>query len=317
MDDSRADTAIASLLPSATEICVALGLQDRLVGRSHECDFPAGIERLPTLTRATVDSKASSIEIDRQVRGQLTDGLSLYQVEEQRLQSLRPNLVITQDTCDLCAVSFGTVQESVRRLLGTEAEIVSLSPTTLNDVLEDHRRVAVAAGVPAAGDRVVDHLRRGLDEVRDLVRGTHRVGGDKPKVLMLEWMDPPMTGGHWTPELLELVGAEAILGHVGRPTRAESWDRLADADPDVVLVAPCGFGIAQSRRELPQLLSRPALRRMRAVQSGNVFVVDGNHYFNRPGPRLLDTARIVATILHPHLADRLQAPAGSWRPAVP
>ncbi|MCG8459999.1 MAG: ABC transporter substrate-binding protein [Holophagales bacterium] len=300
---------VASLLPSATEICCALGLEGHLVGRSHECDFPPDIERLPVLTRATVDSRATSAEIDRQVRRQLTEGLSLYEVEETTLRELAPDLVITQDTCDLCAVSFSTVQESVARLLGAETPIVSLSPTSVDDVLEDHLRVARAAGRAAEGERVAEGLRGDFDALRC------RTGNlDRPTALLLEWIDPPMPAGHWSPELLELAGVEAVLGHRHQPTRATTWEAVAEADPDVILLAPCGFPLEQTRRELPTFFDLPIVAGLRAVREGRTYAIDGNAFFNRPGPRLVESARIAARILHPEATADLEVPGGAWIP---
>lgn len=305
---------IASLLPSSTEICVVLGLTDQLVGRSHECDFPPEIRSLPVLTRATVDSTASSREIDRQVRSQLSEGLSLYQVEEERLRDLAPDVVLTQDVCDLCAVSFSTVKESVERWLGPETQLVSLSPTSVDDVLQDIQRVADAVGVSARGRQEVDRIRSGLDELERLTVDLLKPGLPKPSSVLLEWLDPPMTGGHWTPELLRRAGARSVLGHDFRPTQADTWQRIRAEDPETVLLAPCGFGMDQTRRELADLLENPEFRSLTAYQEDRVFVIDGNHYFNRPGPRLLESARIAARIHHPELAGRLEIPEGSWAP---
>ena len=178
-------------------------------------------------------------------------------------------------------------------------------------MIEDHRRVAVAAGVATRGEELASSLREGCDEIRRLTQDL-----PKKKVQMLEWIDPPMTGGHWTPEILEIAGGEPVCGHPGRPTQADTWDRLAAADPDVILIAPCGFGIPQSRRELRDLLAHPEVCDLRAVATGQTYVVDGNHYFNRPGPRLLETARIAARILHPDVCSDLKVSADSWQPAI-
>ena len=296
-------TRIASLLPSATEICCALGLTSQVVGVSHECDHPAEVRGLPVLTRSSIDSGASSLEIDRQVKRQLTDGLSLYQVEEATLRDVAPTLVVTQDTCDLCAVSFATVEASVARILGAAAEIVSLSPVSVDDVIEDINRVARAAGVAARGEAVVSAMRQRFDDLR-------RRTADVPprRVLVLEWLDPPMTAGHWTPQLISWAGGEPVLSHDRKPTEATTWEVLAAAEPEMVLVAPCGFEMPQALRELDAVLERSNdLREIDAVRQGNVAVIDGNAYFNRPGPRLVESAWLAAKALHPEAFEDVPA----------
>ena len=292
---------IASLLPSATEICFALGLGDHVVGVSHECDFPPSAHGRPVLTRSSIDSRASSLEIDRQVRAQLTDGLSLYQVEEARLAELAPTLVVTQDTCDLCAVSFATVEASVARILGAAATIVSLSPVSVDDVLDDVRRVADAAGVPSRGIALAADMAASFDRLRAATRGLAR-----PRVLVLEWLDPPMTAGHWTPRLIEWAGGAPVACHDEAPTVTDSWAALAAVDPDRLLVAPCGFGIDQAVAEWHRTVARhPPLRDLAAVRRGDVAVLDGNALFNRPGPRLVESAWWAAKALHAEHIDGL------------
>ena len=247
------------------------------------------------LTGSSIDSSASSLEIDRQVQGKLSQGLSLYDVQETLLREVAPDLVITQDTCDLCAVSFTTVQQSVARLLGHPHEIVSLSPVSVEDVLEDIRRVARAAGVAGRGDELVAALEVRLAELRQ------RTAGLEPRrVLPIEWLDPPMTAGHWTPRLIEWAGGIPVLGHDGRSTVKSTWADLAASDPDLVLLAPCGFSMEQGLRELDRLVeTSAAFREMPAVVRGDVAVLDGNAYFNRPGPRIVDSAWWAAKAIHP------------------
>lgn len=297
---------IATLLPSATEIVCALGLGDRLVGVSHECDHPPEVRTLPRLTSSSIDSTASSGEIDRQVRAQLTRGLSLYQVDEQGLAALAPDLIITQDTCRVCAVSLPEVEAAVASLVGSAVQVVSLAPLALDDVLDGIEQVAEVAGVPERGARLVAELRGRLDRLRATVAGR-----EVARVLALEWLDPPMPAGHWTPELIRAAGGDPILGHDRAPTRATTWTAIADAAPEVLLLLPCGFPVEQTRRELPALLARPEVAATPAVQAGRVAVIDGNAYFNRPGPRLIDSAELAASLLHPG-AIELDLPAGSY-----
>ncbi|MFL5442121.1 MAG: ABC transporter substrate-binding protein [Myxococcales bacterium] len=288
---------IVSLLPSTTEMACLLGLRDRLVGISHECDFPDPVRGLPVLTAPKVDPKARSAEIDRQVREVVASGLSVYRIDEEKLRALRPDLILTQDACAVCAVSFAEVEAAARKLLGRNVEIVSLSPLRLEDVLRDILRVAEAAGVGERGIEAVAGLRARLEQVRARAASARR-----PRVLALEWMDPPMPAGHWTPELIRIAGGEPVLGREGVPTARTEWDRIREAAPEVLLVIPCGFKIPQTLREMPALVER--LSATPAVRSGRVHVADGNAFFNRPGPRLVESAEIALAAIHPEIAGR-------------
>ncbi len=293
---------IVSLLPSATEICFALGLGDRLVGVSHECDFPSDARSKPIVSAPKIDPRASSGEIDRQVNSLVSQGLSLYQIDEDLLRDLRPDLILTQDVCKVCAVPFAEIREATCRLLGAEVDIVSLAPRNLKDVFEDIRRVGRVAGRDAAGEALVAKLQGDLDDLR---AQTSRLR--HPKVLVLEWLDPPMVASHWTPELVRIAGGDPILGYDAEPSRPTEWERIASARPEVVLVAPCGFRVEQSLREMAELMNRPGFAQSPAVESGRVAVADGSSYFNRSGPRLVESAEIAALAIHPEqFRGRLQ-----------
>lgn len=287
---------IVSLLPGATEIVCALGLRDRLVGISHECDHPSSVHGLPVLTAAKVDAHATSDQIDRQVRELVGQGLSIYRIDEARLRGLAPDLIITQDVCEVCAVSLAEVQQATCALLGAPVTLCSLAPLTLKDVLADVVRVAEAAGVAERGRALQAELAARLERIAAATSSRPR-----RTTLFLEWLDPPMVAGHWTPELLRFAGGEPVLGHDGAPTGAVGWQSIVDADPEVLILGPCGFPIAQTMRELPALMARAGFGTLRAVRSGEVHVVDGNQYFNRPGPRLVESAEIAAAAIHPGL----------------
>ncbi|MEM7584299.1 MAG: cobalamin-binding protein [Acidobacteriota bacterium] len=309
MTSPRTSPRIASLLPSATEICFAIGLGDQVVGVSHECDFPAGASGRPVLTRSSIDSKASSSEIDHQVKQLLTEGLSLYDIEEDTLRELAPDVIVTQATCEVCAVSLSDVEAATCRLLGSEAHIVSLEPMGLDDVIEDHLRVGRAAGVEEHARQVGADLRRRLDAL-----AARTADLERPRVLVLEWLDPPMVGGHWTPELIRIAGGEPVLGHHQQPTQATTWEAIAAAEPEVVLVAPCGFRMEQSLRELPAVFEDPDFQRLPAVASHRVVAIDGNAYFNRPGPRLVRSAELAALAIHPQaFGHEIEASADELR----
>lgn len=293
---------IVSLLPSATEICFALGLGDRLVGVSHECDFPSEVRGTPAITAPKIDPQAPSVEIDRQVRSLVAEGLSIYRIDEKLLRALRPDLILTQDVCDVCAVPLAEVREATCRLLGSEVEILSLSPRTLTDVFEDVRRVGVATATEAVANELVGNLQVRLDCLR-----TETSGLKHPTVLVLDWLDPPMVASHWTPELIRIAGGHPVLGREAEPSGPIEWQRVVEAAPDVLLVIPCGFRIRQSLRELPRLMDRQGIGDLPAVRSGQVAVIDGSAYFNRPGPRLVDSAELAAQAIHPgHFGGRFK-----------
>ena len=298
---------IVSLLPSATEICFALGLADRLVGVSHECDFPPEARARPALTAPTVDPERSSLEIDRDVRARVAAGLSVYRVDEQRLAALEPDLIVTQDTCEVCAVTLDEVRAVARRIAGKGVELLSLAPLVLADVLEDVVRIGRAAGVEARALAYAALLRGRLDR---LAHETALL--PRPRVLVLEWLAPPMVAGHWTPELVRIAGGDPVLGHDGTPTGPIEWERIACADPDFVLLAPCGFQIEQTLRELGELERQPGFTALAAVRAGRVALADGNAYFNRPGPRLVESAELAALAIHSaHFAGRFRFDRGA------
>jgi iron complex transport system substrate-binding protein len=284
-----ADVRIVSLLPSATEIAVALGLGDRLVGRSHECDYPAWVERLPVCTATKLEKGLTSRQIDDRVREIIRQGLSVYEVDAELLRSLEPDLILTQSQCAICAVTPADLEEALNSWVGRKPAMLSLAPDRLDDVWTDFRRVAEAAGVPEAGARVVDGLKTRLEALDD--------GGARTTVAAIEWIDPPMVAGNWIPELIELA--------CGRPafqpaTGASAWielEALASADPDVLIVMPCGYRIEQSMRELVDWVEQPRVKQLRAVREGRLFVADGHHFFNRPGPRLVESAEMIAQML--------------------
>ncbi len=298
---------IATLLPSATEIVCALGLSDRLVGISHECDYPAEITRLPALTRAKIDPSGTSGQIDEQVRSLVKDGLSVYTVLEDELRQAAPDLIITQDQCEVCAVSLAEVRESTRRILGRDVEILSLSPNTVDDILRDIERVAEATDTHDAGRDLVAASRERLGRI---AAGAARARS-KPRVACIEWIDPPMVAGNWIPEMVRACGAHYDLAESGTHSKTVAWQDIADFQPEVVIVMPCGFGLEQTRREIPALREVPIWSSLPAVRNRRVYSVDGNAYLNRPGPRIIDSAELIAGIVQPDLFASL-IPAGSW-----
>jgi iron complex transport system substrate-binding protein len=287
---------IASLLPSTTEIACALGFESRLVGRSHECDYPHGVRSLPVLTRAKLDVRRSSAAIDRDVRGLLERGLSIYEVDVERLRALAPDLILTQDHCEVCAASLADVEAALAQWLGARPRVLSLDPRTLGDVLRDVARVADALGAPARGRELAAQLSARIADLGERAASQ----ASRPTVACVEWIDPLMAAGNWMPELVALAGGRALFGETGRDSAWTTWEALRASDPDVLVVLPCGFDLARSRAELGPLRAQPGFCELRAVRSGRAFLVDGNQYMNRPGPRLVDSLAILCELLHPH-----------------
>jgi iron complex transport system substrate-binding protein len=288
---------VVSLIASATEIVCALGREDWLVGRSHECDYPATVARLPQLTAPKFSVEGSSADIDRRVKETVRDGLSIYRVEEATLKALAPDVIVTQDQCEVCAVSLSDVEAATCAWAGQPVKIVSLKPDSLADVRADIRRVAEGLGAVEEGDGLLRRMDERIAKVRARVAGRAR-----PRTVFIEWADPLMAGGNWMPELIEAAGGDNLFGVAGKPSGYMHWDEIVAADPEVIIVAPCGYGLARTLEEQPVLASRTGWHDLRAVQGGRVYFTDGNSYFNRPGPRLAESVEILAEILHPEVA---------------
>ncbi|WP_085121083.1 cobalamin-binding protein [Tistlia consotensis] len=285
---------VATLVPSATEIVAALGFADRLVARSHECDFPPEIRSLPAVTRSRLQPEASSAEIDGAVRGLLQEAAALYDLDLERLADLRPDLIVTQDQCEVCAVSLAEVEQAAAAL-EVAARIVSLRPAGLAEVWSDIRRVAEALGAGERGERLVRALVARIEAISERAEQQ----GWRPGVVCLEWLDPLMGAGNWMPELVALAGGRDLAGEAGHQSTYLDWERLRALDPEVIVLMPCGFDLEQTRREAPTLAARPGWSELQAVARGRVALCDGSRFFNRPGPRLAESLEILAEILHP------------------
>jgi iron complex transport system substrate-binding protein len=288
---------IVSLIPSATEIVSALGFARHIVGRSHECDFPAGVEALPPLTRPKLALEGTSAEVDARVRRLIEQGLAVYQVDADRLRELDPDLIVTQDQCQVCAASLADVEAATRNWTGRRVELVSLNPMSLADVWRDIGKVAEALGVAQAGAHLVAALKARLGAVAARVMAAPT----RPRVALIEWIEPLMAGGNWMPTLVEMAGGENLFGTAGEHSPWLEWSALRAADPDAIVIAPCGLGLARIRAEFPALAALPGWSDLRAVRARRVFFADGHHFFNRPGPRLVETLEILAEILHPDI----------------
>jgi len=289
---------IVSLIPSATEIVAALGLQDALVGITHSCDYPQGLSAA-RVTSTSIPPDASSRQIDRIVKESLGSGRPLYDLDIDSIERLQPDLVLTQAVCDVCAVGEGQALASLEGLL-IEPEVLSLHPHRFDDVLEDILRVGRATRVPGRAEALVRRLRERVARVRARVAGS-----EAPRVAVLEWVDPLFSAGHWTPEIVAMAGAREVLASPGERSRELTWDDVRRADPDVILLACCGQDVLRSLDDLRILESRPGFRDVGAVRSGRIFVADGGAHFSRPGPRLVESLELLAETLHPS-----HAPAG-------
>lgn len=285
---------IASLLPSTTEIVCALGQTHALVGLSHECDFPEAVGHLPRLTTTKLKSGRSGLGIDQEVRHLIEEGLSIYHVDADRLRSVAPEIILTQDQCAVCAASQADVERALARWLGPRPTVVSLSPNTLEDVWNDIRTVAAAIGCAERGVALSATLTDRLTQISKRAQAQP----NRPRVACIEWVEPLMSAGNWMPELITLAGAEPTLGEAGKHSPFISWEQLHACDPDVVIIIPCGFDLSRTRVEAEALLKRSEFRALRAVKHASVFFADGNAYFNRPGPRLVDSLEILCEILH-------------------
>ncbi|MDW8327312.1 MAG: cobalamin-binding protein [Anaerolineales bacterium] len=284
---------IASLLPSATEIVCALGFADCLVGVSHECDYPPDVVAdLPRLTRSAVPPGLSSAEIDADVAARLRRGESLYTVDEAQLAALAPDVIITQELCDVCAVNFSQVRALSARLPG-RPKVISLTPPNLEGILEDVRTVAGVLGVPERGERLVAQLRAQLAAVAESVRGRPR-----PRVFACEWLDPPYAAGHWVPEMIALAGGEEVLGRAGERSFRVTWEQVAAARPDVVVLIPCGYTREQAEAEWEALPKPAVLEDIPAVRNGRVYALEANNYCSRPAPRVVEGVEALARVFH-------------------
>jgi len=295
----------------------ALGCLDQLVARSHECDYPPEVLRLPVVSRVQIDTAASSAQIDAQIkrlaqrmpgpRDAAIQALSVYAIDVMLLQELRPDVIFTQTQCEVCAVSERDVMRAVERLTGLRPRIVSLAPYRLDDVWEDMLRVGEALGRRAQAMQLVQRFQQRLHHLHELTM-QH---GTRPRVAVLEWLDPLMGAGNWTPELLAIAGGENVSGEIGQPAPWLSWEEVLAADPDVLVLAPCGFTLERTMLDLPLLQHHPSWRSLRAVKAGRVYALDGNAYLNRSGPRLVESAEILSHMLWGPMPG-IPIDEGSW-----
>ena len=301
------DKRIVSLLPSCTEIICKLGFREHLVGISHECDYPNSISGLPVLTKARLSPEGTSIEINQSVTDLLQRGLSVYDVDASLLKSLSPEIIVTQAQCEACAVSLDQVQDIVSNWTLNQTEIISLEPNTLNEVWLGFDIIAKTMGAPESSSILKSEINERFKLLKDKLKGTEQ----KPTVLCIEWIEPIMVAANWVPELVGLAGGRNVMSVSGADSNFCSWDEIKKTNPDIIIMMPCGFGIKRTFEDIHYLQNRKGWQELKAVKENKVFVVDGNQYFNRPGPRLVDSVEIMAEVIHPEYFER-KYPEDAW-----
>lgn len=289
------DKKIISLLPAATEIVCALGLKDQLIGRSHECDSPETVLELPVCSSAKLISGASSLEIDKQIKEILSDALSIYTIDKERIKDLHPTVIITQSQCEVCAVALKDVEGILQEMLDGNVELISLNPRALSDIFSEILLLAEKLGVSDAGQAFVAELQ----ERCDLIQHKLKFVGHRPTVICIEWLSPLMTAGNWTPELIQIAGGTSLLSENGKHSGSIEFSAIQAADPDIIVIAPCGFPLDRTLQEINLLFDLPGWNDLKAVKNNNVFIADGNQYFNRSSQKVVDTIELLAEIIHP------------------
>jgi iron complex transport system substrate-binding protein len=293
----KSSLRIASLLPSTTEILCALGLEENIVGITHECDFPESIQNLPHLTASRISHETmSSAEIDHAVRSQLDGHGSIYNLNEKLLAELKPDLILTQELCEVCAVSYKTVQKAAKMFVA-DTKVVSLEPNTIGDIFENIKTVGELCGIGEKAESVVADLKNRLAEVREKTKDLL----NRPKVFMLEWLEPPFAPGHWTPEQVEIAGGICLLGKAGEKSKATTYKRIFEEQPEILVLIPCGFYTKDIVRQLAETKFPSNWRELPAIKNENVWAMDASAYFSRPAPRVVDGTEILAKIFHPDI----------------
>jgi len=295
---------IVSLLPSATEIVYALGLEKQLCAVTHECDFPPEAQKKPVITSSVLSHEHSdSLQIHKGITGLVHEGKSIYHLDEDLLSHIQPDLILTQELCDVCAVSYNIVVDAARILEG-ETEVISLEPNLLHDVLDNINLVGEKTGRKEVANRVTERLKNRIARVVQETQTVRR----RPRVYCMEWIDPPFAAGHWMSEMVSMAGGKDELALSGQPSAQIAWQRVVDYAPEILIFMPCGFGVERALREAGKVRSWEGWAELPAVRNGRVFAVDGSSYFNRPGPRLVDGLEILAQIIHPDLFSYYHRP---------
>lgn len=287
---------IVSLLPSTTEIISALGLERSLIGRSHECNQSGYIRSLPAITSPQIKSKESSRNIHSEVQNLIKNGLSVFTVNGDALSKLKPDLVLTQDHCEVCAASLNEVEKAVQTHCSTDTIVISVSPESVEDILKSFLKIGKAVQAEKTAMKLVEDLKMRFDIISQTINGATR-----KEIITIEWLDPLMTGGNWIPELVNIAGAESLLTEAGKHSPVIQWEHILNADPEKLFIMPCGYSIDQTKKEMPRLADKNGWNDLKAVKNSEVYLLDGDRFFNRSGPGIYDSARILAEINHPKL----------------
>lgn len=296
---------IVSLLPSTTEIICELGFENQLVGRSHECDQPASVKKLPKLTDSSVKNTGNSAKIDQNIKSLLKNGLSIFNVKVDLLAEINPDIIFTQDHCEVCAVPLDDVKSAVQQYCSHDTKVVSLSPANLSEIFQSIQEIGQTLGAENRASQLVEELELRLDIIKNTI-----VGEPVKRVVCLEWIEPLMTGGNWIPELLEIAGGEYLLSEPGKHSPWVDWDDVVNENPDVILIMPCGYDIDQTANEIHHITQKEGWNSIQAVENNEIYILDGNRYFNRPGATIYESARILAEILHPNLFKLIHHKSG-------
>ncbi|RUA19397.1 MAG: cobalamin-binding protein [Alphaproteobacteria bacterium] len=294
-------TKIVTLIPSATEIVAFLGQKNSIVGRSHECDYPKDLNNVAKLTSPKLNVDGTSDEINKQINTILENSLSVYKVNVEKLKELNPDFIITQAHCEVCAVSFSEVKNIVNKYFNRKTKIISLEPNTLNDVFDDIKRVAKGLNIEnESNNKLIENLKIRLKKIKNL----SAIQKQKPSVACIEWIDPLMIAANWIPEMVEIAGGANILGKSGVNSHWIKFEEIIDQNPEIIIFIPCGFNIEKTKKELDNYIKKNNnMRSLKAYQNHKLFVADGNQFFNRPGPRLIESLEIFAEIIHPNIFD--------------
>ena len=294
-------TKIVTLIPSATEIVAFLGQKNSIVGRSHECDYPKDLNNVAKLTSPKLNVDGTSDEINKQINTILENSLSVYKVDVQKLKKLDPDFIITQAHCEVCAVSFAEVENIVAKYLSRKTKIISLEPNTLNDVFNDIKKVAKDLNIEnESNNKLIENLKIRLKKIKHLATTQKQ----KPSVACIEWIYPLMIAGNWIPEMVEIAGGTNILGKSGNNSHWIKFEEIIDQNPEIIIFIPCGFDIKKTKKELNNYIKKNnSLHSLKAYKNHKLFVADGNQFFNRPGPRLIESLEIFAEIIHPNIFD--------------
>ena len=289
---------VLSLLSSTTEIIYALGCGDRLVGRSHECDYPEEVSELPICTIPKFNVDGTSREVDDEVKSLVQSALSIYYINEKLLKELKPDIIFTQSQCEVCAVSVSDVENALKNITGLSSRVISVEPNSIEDIFNDILTIAEILNVRKKGKELVELIKAKIDSTEKIVYQK-----SSPSVAAIEWIDPLMAAGNWVPQLIRVAGGKNLFGEAGKHSPWMKYNDLVEQDPEIIIVMPCGYDIKKSLIEIKTLESKKGWGSLKAVRNRNVYITDGNQFFNRPGPRIIESLEILLEIIHPDLSE--------------